>query len=139
MGSDVTVLRTIDNGATWQDLRNGAGVGNLPTSGDAFKGFASDGTNVWTMAFNTGVSTVQLAGGYSPATFPGKLAPGVTVDNVNIGRRWLTTPFSGDGSTWTETGTQSFQDGPQFMYFEAATRTLYSANWSTGVFRMVLP
>jgi hypothetical protein len=133
MSVDVSIVRSHDNGATWVDMAARAGQGgDLPNSGDALAGLGNDGTYIWTMMSNTGCGT---AGPYQPLDFP---APARN-NCGSTGYRWLVTPVAGDGTHWSEMGSQVFQNGTNRMLYDARHRTLYSVNWCTGLFRLKLP
>ena len=44
-----------------------------------------------------------------------------------------------DGVNWTlQPGGQVFTNGPNNMYYDAANRTMWSSNWTEGVWRIRL-
>jgi len=54
------------------------------------------------------------------------------------GMPYITSPET-DGITWTDSGTQTFSDGPFDLELDATNRILYSSNWRAGVWAMKLP
>lgn len=105
LGLDNRVVRSLDNGKTWTDAGD-------PGSPDAFGGLIGDGTNIWSMLANTGVST---SGPY----------------------HWQISPET-DGTHWTVYNSQIFQNGPSSMIYDPVNKVLYSSQWATGVWRLQL-
>jgi hypothetical protein len=54
------------------------------------------------------------------------------------GLPYITSPET-DGITWTNSGTQTFSDGPYDLELDAKNRILYSSNWRAGVWAMKVP
>ena len=42
-----------------------------------------------------------------------------------------------DGLTWRQYNTQTFNDGPGWMAFDATNKIVYSSNWGAGLWRLV--
>lgn len=135
------VWRTADAGATWEQTsatgiwhgstqlyRAGTGTLYLGAIGTLLR--SDDDGRSW-----TGVGPDGGGG------FHAVIGDGAT---LYVQRSWSGRPESyytsaeADGEHWTVfgDGAQTFVDGPMSMAFDPASRTLYSSNWSGGVWRL---
>ena len=52
--------------------------------------------------------------------------------------KWLTTPESGTGTTWTTYNSQTFADGPGGMLFDATNHIVYANLQCSGIWKLSL-
>jgi photosystem II stability/assembly factor-like uncharacterized protein len=107
MGSVSHILRSTDNGNTWNEAGG-------PANQDGYNSIIGDGTRLYAQTANTGYNSTGTNGGG--------------------GVYW--TSLETDGLTWTQYNSQTFKDGPFFMAFDPVHKLVYSSNWDAGLWRL---
>ncbi|MBC7958094.1 MAG: hypothetical protein H7Y33_19760 [Cytophagales bacterium] len=108
LGFDYLVGRSEDNGRTWRDA-------NLPQGPDGYAGIVGDGTYIYAMPSNTGLST--------------------TFSNTGIGAPFMYS-LESDGTQWAPYNDQRFSNGPLRMAFDPVRRQVFAVMWCAGVWRL---
>jgi photosystem II stability/assembly factor-like uncharacterized protein len=139
--------RTSDGGATWKNVTD---HGMMHGGTDVFyasTGVLYSGSNYQIMRSTDNGVTWALVGPKFNDGFYKIIGDGKTLyaqdantggNSYGKGLPYITSPET-DGLTWTESGTQTFSDGPFDMEFDAKNRILYSSNWRAGVWAMKVP
>jgi photosystem II stability/assembly factor-like uncharacterized protein len=128
--------RTTDAGKTWNqvtqdNIQHGGGTvyydktGVLYASGSPHNLRSDDNGLTWT--------EINDAGGYNTVFGDGNFL--YTRTGFNQGRM-LTSPEGSDGKTWTEFGTQPFDQGPFEMALDPINGILYTSSWGDGIWAL---